>query len=371
MALTSNSIITNPLQIVLVDTITHPLIFNCLICLSSCYLERNGYKSFTNTEIINNNNHQIRLQLNEIFLRFNLSSLKELQLIISSISINGDLNNFNIGISGSILLNFINFYDDNLTSFTFSNGLLQLIKDSPELSLQQQQQEPGPIIITSRSNIEYPSFIENLSLFSKSYYFPNYYWMCLTEFKEILEKFKRFITHDYIFPNYHLLNQFLSQVLQIVMQPNNDSSGSPPANHNFPYTYNIHHGKHFKYCFLNNPGIQFHLFNRGLSIQNTSGSGGSTDDFSFRDTIFASYYDLISKNLCKAYEELFKEFPSSAKDDQPNKRTHNNELLPTPIFVILSNENKYQEQDGQLIQWLNIFDQLRKIEFEQIPSISS
>lgn len=552
MALTSNSIITNPLQIVLVDTITHPLIFNCLICLSSCYLERNGYKSFTNTEIINNNNHQIRLQLNEIFLRFNLSSLKELQLIISSISINGDLNNFNIGISGSILLNFINFYDDNLTSFTFSNGLLQLIKDSPELSLQQQQQEPGPVIITSRSNIEYPSFIENLSLFSKSYYFPNYYWMCLTEFKEILEKFKRFITHDYIFPNYHLLNQFLSQVLQIVMQPNNDSSGSPPgfndpvilkkllqnwliilpsnihllglnhnwrqgfndqelvllllfkclgkmldnifpkvmfynlhtfgtsynfpscnhpeqqqqqqqlfqasssiqlqpfinyclkvynyfesrtnllnnllmnninkispfiksineipitkfnntvsihpynylhfpqsiqlpienlsnineyfkhsANHNFPYTYNIHHGKHFKYCFLNNPGIQFHLFNRGLSIQNTSGSGESTDDFSFRDTIFASYYDLISKNLCKAYEELFKEFPSSAKDDQPNKRTHNNELLPTPIFVILLNENKYQEQDGQLIQWLNIFDQLRKIEFEQIPSISS
>lgn len=63
--------------------------------------------------------------------------------------------------------------------------------------------------------------------------------------------------------------------------------------------------------------------------------------------------------------------PIISKDDQPNKRTHNNELLPTPIFVILLNENKYQEQDGQLIQWLNIFDQLRKIEFEQIPSISS
>lgn len=525
----SNKRITNPLQTVLINNFTHPLIFNCLIALSCCYLEQNAYKSFTNSHIINNNNHQIRVKFNEIFLRYNLSCLKELQLIISNIT-QGD--NFNIGIAGSILLNFISFYDDNLTSLTFSNGLLQLIKDSPELPRERLS--------------EYPLFIENLSLFSKSYYFPDYYWKCLIEFKEIMEKFQRFISHDYIFTNYHFLNQFLNKVLQVVSPTNEQAnlSNNPsilkkllqdwliilPSNihllgkstrfnfndqevvllllfkclgkmldnifprvmffnlhtfgasynspliqpqqlqsissssssssrlslfinyclkvydffdtrmlvlHNlllnnnskipqfitsvneiplikfnnvsiepynylhFPeaiqlsvdnlssisqyfknnngsmYVYNTHHAQHFKYCFLTSPDIQFHAFNRGLRIPNSWQINSISDKFTFRDTVFASYNELIMDTLTKSYEGLFKGKSISPREDglashrKPSLiNTHDKQLFaPTPIFVILLKETKYQ--DGELIQWLKMFDNLRKLEIEQISSTSS
>ncbi|RCK60953.1 hypothetical protein Cantr_07999 [Candida viswanathii] len=486
-----------------------------MIALSCCYLEHNAYKSFSSPGIINSN-YQIRIKLNQIFLKYNLHCLKELQLIISNIN---HLDNFNIGISGSILLNFINFYDDNLNSWTFSNGLLQLIKDSPELLQNHPQPPPAPSSPSASLSSEYPPFMANLSIYSKSYYFPNYYWKCLLEFREIVEKFNRHISHDYIFTNYHLLNQFLTKVLSVVEEPRNsynpvvlkkmlqdwliilptnvhllgvyhqfndeelillllfkclgkmldsifprvmffnlhtfgtsynhlpheqlqnittstsslqlqsfvqycmkvysffecrilllnnllmnNTSKIPqftasineiplvkfnnvtlqpynyihfpqsiqlPINnldnvnrylsqHHLTYLYNTHHLQHFRYCFLNSPDIRFHAFNLGLEFPPTSQPAGPGGGFSFEDTIFGSYKDLISIGLTRAYEDLF----SGAKDDQGAPETRRRDSYSNvPVFVILLREARYK--DPQLVQWLNIFDHLRKVEIEQ------
>ena len=148
-------------------------------------------------------------------------------------------------------------------------------------------------------------------------------------------------------------------------------------NNSSMYVYNTHHAQHFKYCFLSSPDIQFHVFNRGLRIPNSRQINSVPDKFTFRDTIFAPYNELITNTLTKSYEGLFKGKSISLRNDGHSSHrkpslanTHDNQLsTTTPIFVILLKETKYQ--DGELIQWLKMFDNLRKLEIEQISSTSS
>ena len=193
----------------LLSNIVHPLVFNGLLSLTCCYFESNAYKSFSFVH-----NYQIRLIFHELYLRYHLISIRSLTDIIDKIDRRDkqnskDTDDLYIGLLGSILLNYISLYDDNQTSFAFSNGIIQLSIQVIELAHKQ-----------SQDNFK-GGYIEHLILASKSSFFPSYPSLpCLVEFKEMLEKFRRYLVmkkvlNNGILSNIHALNQFVNKLLGI------------------------------------------------------------------------------------------------------------------------------------------------------------
>ncbi|CAX40266.1 conserved hypothetical protein [Candida dubliniensis CD36] len=199
----------------LLGNIVHPLVFNGLLSLTCCYFECNAYKSFSFVH-----NYQIRLIFHELHLRFYLISIRSLKDVVDKIdrrdkqSIN-DTDDLYIGLIGSILLNYISLYDDSHTSFAFSNGIIQLSIQVIESARKQH-----------KDNFR-EEYIERLILASKSSFFPSYSSLsCLVEFKEMLDKFRRYLVsknvlNNSILSSIHSLNQFVSKLMGIYNTNNN------------------------------------------------------------------------------------------------------------------------------------------------------
>ena len=97
-------------------------------------------------------------------MRYHLISIRSLTDIIDKIDRRDkqnskDTDDLYIGLLGSILLNYISLYDDNQTSFAFSNGIIQLSIQVIELAHKQNQ-----------DNFK-GGYIEHLILASKSSFF--------------------------------------------------------------------------------------------------------------------------------------------------------------------------------------------------------